>query len=165
MSNYGNRSSKMPDTSPTLRTDFTTKQAVVAFVLVLAIVAAGVACAYAFHNNREAELDAAITRANTKEAQFIEAAGQIAARETELNQKETLLAGREAAPNEAEADLQTRSTALGEQVAAFEAEKADYATRVQRIHNYSTLLNTELDALYPADEIVEYVNLDDEPTE
>ena len=159
MSNYGNRSSKMPDTSPTLRTDFTTKQAVVAFVLVLAIVAAGVACAYAF------QLDAAITRANTKEAQFIEAAGQIAARETELNQKETLLAGREAAPNEAEADLQTRSTALGEQVAAFEAEKADYATRVQRIHNYSTLLNTELDALYPADEIVEYVNLDDEPTE
>ena len=68
MSNYLSRNSKMPDVSLQPRENFTLKQIVVAFVLVVVIVGIGTALAVAFNSNREQVLQTAINEAKAEKS-------------------------------------------------------------------------------------------------
>ncbi len=159
MSNYGNRNSKMPDTSPTLRTDFSTKQAIFAFVLVLVVVAAGIACAYAFNKNHEQALEKAVSETRAEKSRFETAAQAVVAREAELDARELALNSREAELATTEASLTQRETDLAIARLQLENDKIDFAEHQNRVYTLAKALHEELSPDY-ADRTI-YVDLTD----
>ena len=148
MSNYLSRNSKMPDTSLQPRENFTLKQIVVAFVLVVVIVGIGTALAIALSSNREQVLQTAINEAKTEKSRFETAAEAVTAREAELDARERALNNRETELKTAEAALTQRETDLALARAELDNNKVDFAEHQNRVYALAKALHEELDPDY-----------------
>lgn len=155
MSNYGNRNSKMPDTSPQLRSGFTTRQVSICVSLVILFIALCVLVFYALDAQRARDLKTAITAANAREAEFKESANKAVQQLREIETREANVA-------RAEEALTSREETLNAERIDFETERLNFKTRTTRIRNLCSLLLQELDAEFPIKETVEEIMLDDE---
>lgn len=154
MSNYGNRNSKMPDTSPKPRQDFSVRDRTIAIMLVaafVAIIALGIG-AFVTHDTEsvkkalaEVEQQKADQLANYKTKM-----AELGTREQELDTRKLGLDKTESGLQAREDDLQSREDALMTATEELATEKTEFFNAQLRVYELSKSLYEEL-TLYAPD--------------